>query len=90
MNRKLNLSKLLFANILLLSIVFCGCENENHIKQNMEIAPVIDIIPAIDCTRAKREIIVYVIDSCEYIGYINATFLTHKGNCKFCIERSKK
>lgn len=34
----------------------------------------------------------YIIDSCEYIGYMymgNYT-LTHKGNCRFCAERRKK
>ncbi|MDA3856430.1 MAG: hypothetical protein PF569_09295 [Candidatus Woesearchaeota archaeon] len=34
-----------------------------------------------------RIIYLYVIDSCEYIGFINAyrsDFITHKGNCKFC------
>lgn len=37
-------------------------------------------------------ITIYVIDSCEYLGYIrnNGNFLTHKGNCSFCIERNKK
>ena len=29
---------------------------------------------------------IYIIDSCEYIGRISgdASFLTHKGNCKCC------
>jgi hypothetical protein len=36
-----------------------------------------------------------VIDGCEYIEYDHGVFdcrvysLTHKGNCKFCLERSK-
>lgn len=31
------------------------------------------------------------IDSCEYLygDWGNATVLTHKGNCKYCIARSK-
>lgn len=36
---------------------------------------------------------VYVIDSCEYIGNIvisNGDYMTHKGNCKFCIKRGTK
>jgi glucose uptake protein GlcU len=35
----------------------------------------------------------YTIDSCEYVGYVinsNADILAHKGNCRFCIERSKQ
>jgi hypothetical protein len=35
---------------------------------------------------------VYVFDSCEYVGKLTGyphDVLTHKGNCKFCIKRSK-
>jgi hypothetical protein len=37
-----------------------------------------------------------VIDSCEYLRYDSGVFetrvysITHKGNCKYCLERSKK
>lgn len=38
-------------------------------------------------------IYIYTIDSCEYLGpaTINsyAGFLTHKGNCKYCLNRKK-
>jgi len=40
----------------------------------------------------NKDIEVYVIDSCEYIGSVwgsYSDFLTHKGNCKFCTERNK-
>lgn len=36
------------------------------------------------------EVIEY--DSCEYIGYYigyQAGLLTHKGNCKYCLQRAK-
>ena len=36
---------------------------------------------------------VYVIDSCEYLGVLNnghASFVAHKGNCRFCKERRQK
>lgn len=35
---------------------------------------------------------VLTIDSCEYLygGWGNATVLTHKGNCVYCIDRLKK
>ena len=32
----------------------------------------------------------YIIDSCEYIGYIgygSGDIIAHKGNCRFCKER---
>jgi hypothetical protein len=35
----------------------------------------------------------YVIDSCEYVGFVavgDGSFLTHKGNCRFCAERQRK
>ncbi len=38
-----------------------------------------------------RDIHTYTIDGCEYIGYVegaNCDFLTHKGNCKYCLERN--
>jgi hypothetical protein len=40
-----------------------------------------------------RSIETYVVDSCEYIGSVqggNRDIFTHKGNCRFCIERSKQ
>lgn len=40
------------------------------------------------------DIYVYTIDSCEYLGNESLTFnsalLTHKGNCKYCIQRNNK
>lgn len=33
---------------------------------------------------------IYLIDSCEYVGYLNFSdhdVLTHRGRCKFCIQR---
>lgn len=35
----------------------------------------------------------YIIDSCEYIGYIgygSGDIIAHKGNCRFCTERRKQ
>ena len=35
----------------------------------------------------------YIIDSCEYIGYLgfgNGDILAHKGNCRFCKGRRQK
>ena len=35
----------------------------------------------------------YIVDSCEYIGYVAGSqydYLAHKGNCRFCKERMQK
>ena len=83
-----------FISVILIVIVFCGCENETTKKELTpidKIYPIISKIEALDGV-GVREIRLYVIDSCEYIGHINVfhgDFLTHKGNCKFCAERSK-
>ena len=32
----------------------------------------------------------YIVDSCEYVGYVASSqydYLAHKGNCRFCKER---
>ena len=84
-----------FAYVLLVAVFLVGCEKETPSKENVTINknhPLIDKIEPLigdDC----REIHLYVIDSCEYIGYINnfhQDFLTHKGNCKFCLARNAK
>ena len=56
-----------------------------------------------DPYRSERDIIIkdekdlrlIIIDSCEYYEYSNGVFdnhvysLTHKGNCKYCLQRNK-
>ena len=71
-----------FFYALLVAVIFCGCRNETQTEQQ--------IIE--DNNWQGFEII--VVDSCEYInqfegGHSGYRF-THKGNCKFCVERSKK
>ncbi len=64
--------------ILILAVVLAGCETTGTIVQDTET------------TISGREIQVYEIDSCEYLGNVyvgNGDFLTHKGNCKFCSKR---
>ena len=68
-----------FFYALLVAVIFCGCnpegsENDVNIEKNYEVK---------------------VLDSCEYIYVSRRPWsgefsLTHKGNCKFCVERSKK
>jgi hypothetical protein len=71
------LSKMIFY-LLLCTVIFCGaCSRGEELKNTNKFE--------------KYDIV--IIDSCEYIqwgvsyGYLN---ITHKGNCKFCAERSKK
>jgi hypothetical protein len=67
--------------LLLLIIGFYGCETRNVEKQNTDFE--------IDGCNLH----LYVIDSCEYLGFVycgQSDKLTHKGNCKFCTERLSK
>lgn len=65
--------------ILLLSLFVIGCETTT---QNRPIKDKIE----------GDNIDVLTIDSCEYIyiGKGNASWGSHKGNCRFCIQRNKK
>ena len=66
---------------LLLTIIFCGCSSDDKRVQQDTIESGIG-----------TGISVLTIDSCEYVwvkrGYSGG--LSHKGNCKFCAERSSK
>jgi len=65
-----------FAYILLTSIILLGCEKDGEVVSSLN----------------DKDIKIYVIDNCEYIGDVRGgsrDFLTHKGNCKFCAERAK-
>ncbi len=42
---------------------------------------------------SNKEIYVYTIDSCEYVGSIrwrDNDVIAHKGNCKYCAARNNK
>lgn len=65
-----------FAYVLLTSIIFFGCDRDGKVMSSLN----------------DKDIKIYVIDNCEYIGDVRGgsrDFLTHKGNCKFCAERNK-
>lgn len=68
-----------FAYVLLVAVIFCGCESPSGQRYKQDGYSIVEI------------------DSCEYIEVSSMTgttsgyySLTHKGNCKFCAERSKK
>lgn len=62
--------------ILLVAFLFCGCGNGEN---------------SIDGENVYRTV---EVDGCEYVtkynGYQRGYMFAHKGNCKFCTERSKK
>jgi len=69
-----------FAYVLLVAVIFCGCEGNVESKSTPYLLD------------GGLSVKIFVIDSCEYIKIEggNATWGSHKGNCKFCTERSKK
>ena len=79
-----------FFYALLVAVVFCGCGER---KTDTITTPL-----------EQGKYATIVIDSCEYLQYYvelkygnayttseyRTKMITHKGNCKFCAERSKK
>lgn len=65
---------------MLVAVVFCGCEGNVEQKSTPYKLS------------GGADVQIVIIDSCEYIKINggNATWGSHKGNCKFCAERSKK
>lgn len=66
--------------LLAVAICFASCETKN-VEQKQT-----------DYTINGSQLEIYIIDSCEYIGKVyggNSDKLTHKGNCKFCLQRKK-
>jgi hypothetical protein len=63
---------------ILVALFLIGCIDE---QQKLE-----------DAQYQARNNPVIIIDSCEYLTYRTyggASEFTHKGNCKFCIQRNK-
>jgi hypothetical protein len=71
-----------FAYMLLVAIIFYGCEKVDSNRVQKEILE----------SEFASGISIMTIDSCEYVwvkrGYGGG--LSHKGNCKFCVKRSEK
>lgn len=67
-----------FAYVLLVAVIFCGCDTTVSKNPTGE-------------RYFGSDIEVLAVDSCEYLIFASDTrSITHKGNCKFCAERSKK
>jgi hypothetical protein len=77
--------------MIILTAFLCSCGN-NHEVINTSDAPKKVIVEQANLADTRYSIL--VIDSCEYIVYAWATrddhVITHKGNCKFCTERTKQ
>ena len=74
-----------FAYVLLVAVIFCGCDDMNRAEERSKVFKT-----AVEVNGYQISIIEF--DSCQYlisgVGY--SQIMTHKGNCEFCAERSKK
>ena len=70
----------LLISTLLLTILSCGCHEVNTPRKDTGFL----------VRKDKDPLIIVEVDSCEYLlgDWGNQTVLTHKGNCKFCLERT--
>lgn len=74
---KISIYSRAFAYMLLVAVIFCGCKTEHKTEQESN----------------WQGFEVMIIDSCEYLNRYEGGQgyrFTHKGNCKFCVKRSKK
>jgi hypothetical protein len=88
----------LFFYALLVAVIFCGCGTDGKTPEQREVKETKAYkSEIINFSNYQNNVKVntVVIDSCEYLyawfgmGNGGGSF-THKGNCKFCAERSKK
>jgi len=72
----------LLISALLLTILSCGCHEVNTPRKDTGFV----------VREGTEPLIIVEVDSCEYLlgNWGNQTVLTHKGNCKFCLERTNK
>ncbi len=80
-----------FAYVLVF-VIFCGCGEPAKQKENVISAKRINIHWFDGYSPRQEEFTIITIDSCEYLlaRYDRSRMISHKGNCKFCAERSKK
>ena len=84
-NFKFKTQSIAFAYVLLVAVIFCGCDDMNRAEERSKVFKT-----AVEVNGYQISIIEF--DSCQYlisgVGY--SQMMTHKGNCNFCTERSKK
>jgi hypothetical protein len=73
------MKRIVYSYVMLIVVLLTACEGVKPTDPNKE-------------RKNEAWFYTYEYDSCEYIGTeqrYNSSVLVHKGNCKFCIERSK-
>ena len=67
---------------LLVAFLFCGCSEPNVNEKTTDYI----------LSETGQRIKIIEVDNCEYLYYQGGhqMGLAHKGNCKYCTERSKK
>jgi len=72
----------LLVSALLLTILSCGSHEVNTPRNDTGFVVI----------QGNEPLLIVEVDSCEYLlgKWSSATVLTHKGNCKFCLERTKR
>jgi hypothetical protein len=82
---------------LLVTFLFCSCTEtvtNETIKRTKYVNIETEVI--VKQINSSRDFSIVTIGGCEYILYDHSAAeysragLTHKGNCKYCVERSKK
>lgn len=83
MKTKISILALTKAFFILLVMCCFSCKPQNNSFDNVDTIKILS---------SGNEYIIEIIDSCEYIGYYTGYgyCLEHKGNCKYCAERSLK
>ena len=68
--------------MLLVAFLFCRCSEPNVNEKTTDYI----------LSESGRRVRIIEVDNCEYLYYKGGQQmgLAHKGNCKYCIERSKK
>jgi hypothetical protein len=81
-----------FAYVLLVAVIFCGCGEQSQTETTKVKS--INSLGNFPYNSNIDELTIVEIDDCEYIvcnAYqMKDITITHKGNCKFCAERSRK
>lgn len=90
--RYINMKTRTFFYVLLVAVIFCGCCNNSDTRLVLNTKTFDIVWSDNNGSQQEEQFTVIEIDSCEYLTgqYDRSRFLTHKGNCKFCAERSKK
>jgi hypothetical protein len=73
--------------LIIFMLFFFACNNTQPDLPTVRLGPLENFFSGADCHYQIVE-----IDSCEYIYVMNsnASWGSHKGNCKFCAERVKR